>query len=138
MSRDHWSFSGDRMMFRTIPLGEIASWVDALRGKGRGRFDAAVRVVDRMPTAGAGTAGRLSKVRGSKVGLLLLRVTRAGDSPPHLRVCCIRRGDVIWLVHGFEQKARRLPESEIRRAERLAREFLDREDGAPPARGRAP
>jgi hypothetical protein len=128
MGTDHWKFVGDRITFQVIPDGAISRWIGALRGKSRGRFDAAIRIVDRMLAAGAGSAGRLSKVRGSEAGLLLLRVTRAGDSPPHLRVLCLRRGDVLWLVHAFEQKSATLPKGHLRRAERLAREFLEREE----------
>jgi hypothetical protein len=129
MDEERWKFVGDRITFQVIPDGAISDWVYALRGKSRGRFEAAIRIVDRMLAAGAGSAGRLSKVRGSEAGLLLLRVTRTGDSPPHLRVFCLRRGNVLWFVHAFEQKSGTLPKSQLRRAERLAREFLEHEEG---------
>lgn len=134
MDTHGWKFEGEEIMFQAIPSGAISSWIGSLRGKNRGRFGASVRIVDRMLGAGAGAAGRLSKVHGSSAGLLLLRVTRTGDSAPHLRVFCLRRGDVIWLVHACEQKSGGLPAAEVRRAERLAREFLDDEeaDGEPP------
>jgi hypothetical protein len=139
MRKDEWRFVGSRITFRAIPHTDVVGWIASLRGKSRGRFEAAICIVDRMLVAGAGSGGRLSKVHGSTAGLLLLRVTRSGDSSPHLRVFCLRRGDVIWLVHGFEQKTRKLPEAETRCAERLVQEFLDRERRtAPSARGRAP
>jgi hypothetical protein len=127
-------YRGENLEFRAVP--EAVAWLSTLRGKAAGRVAASLRVVDRMIIIGGDCGGRLCKVHGTGTALLVLRATRRGAGPPHLRLLCIRRDNVIWILHGFIQRHRALPKSAIKVAE-LRAERLEHDAAARPRARRA-
>jgi hypothetical protein len=68
----------------------------------------------------------LAVLRGSRVGLLEMRVTPAGGRPPHLRLFVLRRGWILWAAGGMKKQANRIKPGDWRSAENLALEWLAR------------
>ena len=59
------------------------------------------------------------------VGLLELRVTPKGGTPPHLRLLVLRRGQTLWAASGFTKQKNQLERSDIELGEQIAREWLE-------------
>ena len=75
----------------------------------------------------------LAVLRGSRAGLLEMRVTPAGGRPPHLRLFVLRRGMTLWAAGGMKKQANRVKPGDWRSAENAALEWLAR----PRSRGSA-
>jgi len=68
----------------------------------------------------------LAVLRGSRAGLLEMRVTPAGGRPPHLRLFVLRRGMTLWAAAGMKKQANRIKPGDWRSAENLALTWLTR------------
>jgi hypothetical protein len=68
----------------------------------------------------------LGMLRGSRAGLLEMRVTPAGGRPPHLRLFVLRREMTLWAAGGMTKQANRIKPSDWRSAENLALAWLAR------------
>jgi hypothetical protein len=68
----------------------------------------------------------LAVLRGSRAGLLEMRVTPAGGRPPHLRLFVLRRGTTLWAAGGMKKQADRIKPGDWRSAENLALDWLAR------------
>lgn len=100
-------------------------WWEGLAPQGKAKFLAAAKVVETTLRAGRPPAGRLEKVRASRLGLLELRVTPKGGSPPHLRVLVLRRAGTLWAANGFTKQKNELGRADIELGERIAGEWLE-------------
>lgn len=103
-------------------------WWESLDKRGKAKFLAAAEVVQNTLRSGRPPAGRLENVRGSKVGLLELRVTPKGGSPPHLRVLVLRREQTLWAANGFTKQKNKLERADVELGERIASEWLGEGD----------
>lgn len=103
-------------------------WWESLDERGKAKFLAAAEVVQNTLRSGRPPAGRLEKVRGSKVGLLELRVTPRGGRAPHLRVLVLRRGRTLWAANGFTKQKNELERADVELGERIASEWLGEGD----------
>ncbi|HXF36349.1 MAG TPA: hypothetical protein VNO17_04115 [Actinomycetota bacterium] len=103
-------------------------WWQSLDNRGKGQFLAAAKIVENTLQRGRPPAGRLDKVAGSKVGLLELRVTMSGATPPHLRLLVLRQGRTLWAAYGFTKQKNHLEKKELKLGERIAREWREEEN----------
>ncbi len=99
-------------------------WFDALDKQCKGRVLAAFQGVENSWRSGRPTGGRVEKVKASKTGLSELRATRAGSTPPHLRMLILRRGQAMWVAHGFKKQKNKLPQAEIDAGDRVAAHWM--------------
>ena len=106
---------------RTCPAKE---WVDGLDKKGKGQLQAAAAILETTLRASRPPAGRAGLVDASKYGLWELRVTKAGSTPPHLRLLYLRRGQTLWAANGFTKKQNKLTSREIAEGDSIALEWL--------------
>jgi hypothetical protein len=114
------------LVFRAIPLGSrfpALEWFAALERNTRGQFLALAQLMDRAHRGGFRYSGRVTKMRGSRVGLLELRVTPPGGVSPHVRVFGVLRGDTVWLTFGYTKRDRKLDTAVVARAERLVQRW---------------
>ncbi len=131
MSDDDTLYRGEWLEIRAIRRRNgrmpAVDWYEGLDARGKGRFQAAAKNVEVSLSSGRPPADRLEKVKGSKVGLLELRVTPKGGSPPHLRLLVVRREKTLWAANGFTKQKNRLERGDIEEAERIVREFQEGE-----------
>lgn len=103
-------------------------WFNGLDKRGKGQTLAAFAVLESSLRSNRPLAGRAESVKTSKTGIWELRVTKKGGTAPHLRALFIRRGQTIWLAHGFTKQSNDLSPMDISAGERIAAEWSDRED----------
>lgn len=99
-------------------------WYDALDARGRGQVRAAAAVLENTLQSGRPPAGRAEKIPQSEHGLSELRVTKAGSTPPHLRVLFLRQDRTLWAAVGFTKTQNRLTKAEISAGDSVAGEWL--------------
>jgi hypothetical protein len=100
-------------------------WADGLGKKGTGQLIAASEIMETTLRTNRPPAGRAEKVASSQTGLWELRVTRAGSSPPHLRLLYIRRGQTLWAAHGFTKQKNQLEKKEVDMGDSIVREWME-------------
>lgn len=105
---------------RSYPAKE---WADGLDKKGQGQLQAAA-IMETTLRANRPPAGRAGLVEASKHGLWELRVTKAGSTPPHLRLLYLRRGQTLWAANGFTKQQNKLTTREIAEGDSIALEWL--------------
>jgi hypothetical protein len=105
----------------TFPAKE---WAEGLDKKGTGQLLAAAAIMETTLRANRPPAGRAEQVKASKIGLWELRVTKAGSTPPHLRLLFLRRGQTLWAAHGFTKQQNKLAASDITQGDSIALEWL--------------
>src|SRR6266516_6010460 len=78
-----------RLIFIAVPdrRGNFpaAAFLAALDARGRGQFASLARLMDRAHTSGFDFCGRVTKLKGSDVGLLEFRLTPRRGVSPHWR-----------------------------------------------------
>lgn len=99
-------------------------WWEGLDDRGKARFLAAAANIENTLRSGRPPAGRLEKVRTSQVGLLELRATPAGGTPPHLRLLVVRRGRTLWAANGFTKQENKLSKQDIKLGEGIVSEWM--------------
>lgn len=105
----------------TLPAKE---WADGLDKKGRGQLLSAAAIMETTLRAYRPPAGRAEQVKASEMGLWELRVTKAGSTPPHLRLLFLRRGQTLWAAHGFTKQQNKLAARDIAQGDSIALEWL--------------
>lgn len=132
MPEDDVLFKGEWLTIRAIRRRNgrmpAVEWWESIDKKGRARFLAAAEIVQNTLRSGRPPAGRLDKVQTSRVGLLELRVTPQGATPPHLRVLVVRRGATLWAASGFTKQRNKLSRQDIQLAEGIVSEWLEEEE----------
>ena len=103
----------------TLPGGRrpAKEWHDSLDKRGKGQFAAAFATLEASLSSGRPPAGRMSRVTTSAQGLSEVRVTKAGGTPPHLRVFAVREGRTLWLATGITKTSNRLDPRDIAEAD---------------------
>jgi hypothetical protein len=99
-------------------------WLAALDKRARGRFGAAVTILDNCASSGRPPAGRAERVRGAP--FFELRITPKGGASPVHRALYVREGDTLWMVIGYAKTGRGVPRRELLRAEALLRDWRAR------------
>jgi putative component of toxin-antitoxin plasmid stabilization module len=99
-------------------------WADSLDKKGKGQLLAAAMILETTLRANRPPAGRAGLVNASKQGLWELRVTKAGSTPPHLRLLFLRRGQTLWVANGFTKQQNKLSSTDIALGDSIALEWL--------------
>lgn len=79
--------------------------------------------VESTLSSGRPPAGRLSKVINSEQGLLELRVTKKGSTPPHLRVFVVRDRRTLWVATGITKTSNELDRRDIGAADGVTEEW---------------
>jgi hypothetical protein len=108
-----------------VPALRFLATLDA---RGKGQFASLARLMDRAHAGGFDFSGRVSKIRGSGVGLLELRLTPRRGVSPHLRLFGVIRGDVVYLAYGYAKKKKGLDRSVVAKSERLVADWEARND----------
>ncbi len=111
----------------TYPAKE---WADGLDKKGKGQLLAAATILETTLRANRPPAGRAGLVDASKQNLWELRVTKAGSTPPHLRLLFMRRGQTLWAANGFTKQQNKLSSTDIALGDSIALEWLRMREGA--------
>ena len=75
-----------------------------------------IQTIDRLPVS------ILKSIEGKK-GLYEIRVEYAGNI--YRVFCCFDEGSLVILFNGFQKKTQKTPTSEIDKAERLMKEYLN-------------
>jgi hypothetical protein len=99
------------------------SFLESLGPRERGQFGSLARLMDRAHTNGFAFSGRVTKIKGSNVGLLELRVTAPHGVSPHVRLFAVIRGDFVYLAFGYSKKDQALDRSVIAKSERLVADW---------------
>jgi hypothetical protein len=99
------------------------SFLASLGPRERGQFGSLARLMDRAHTDGFAFSGRVSKIKGSEVGLVELRVTPPRGVSPHVRLFAVIRGDCVYLAFGYSKKDQALDRSVIAKSERLVADW---------------
>lgn len=103
-------------------------WFDGLDDRSRGKFLAAVAILENTIASGRPPAGRASVITTSSEGLSELRVTKKGSNPPHLRVAYLRDKNTLWAAIGFTKQSNELKRKDIKKADSIAADWrLSRE-----------
>lgn len=105
------------------------AFLGTLDARSSGQFESLARLMDRAHAAGFDFSGRVSKIKGSKVGLLELRLTPRGGVSPHLRMFAVIRCNTVYLVFGYAKKDRALDMSIVARSESIVADWDARSDG---------
>ena len=96
-----------------------AAFLTSLDGRGRGQWRSFARMMNRAHTSGFEFCGRVTKIKGSKAGLLELRLTPRRGVSPHLRLFGVIRGNTVYLADGYAKKAQALDRRIVDRCETL-------------------
>jgi len=110
----------------------------ALDGRGRVQFVSLARMMDRAHTSGFDFCGRITKIKGSSVGLLELRLTPRRGVSPHLRLFGVIHGDTVYLADGYVKKDRALDRGVVARCEQLIADWNADNDDSSPRKGQTP
>jgi hypothetical protein len=98
---------------------------DALGPKQMRHFLVAARVLATTLGSGRPPAWRVSRVRGSKLGLYELRITPLGTAGAHARLLYVCEAPTIWCARGL-LKRERLQRKDIELAERAISAWRER------------
>jgi hypothetical protein len=128
-------YAGDWLTIRAMRRGNSSypakEWADSLDKKGTGQLLAAAAILETTLRANRPPAGRAGLVDASKHDLWELRVTKAGSTPPHLRMLYMRRAQTLWAATGFTKQQNRLTSTDIAQGDSIAFEWLRLRGEAP-------
>jgi hypothetical protein len=126
---DDLIYQGDKLTIRAMRTRNgrtpAKEWFLGLDKRGLGQVTAAARVLENTILRGRPPSGRAEKITTSTEGLWELRVTKAGGTPPHLRLTYNREGNTLWAATGFAKTRNKLDRHDIRAADRVAREWRE-------------
>jgi hypothetical protein len=98
-------------------------WFKGLDKNGKAKVFAAATLVEHSLRSGRPSGQRVAPVEVSKQGLLELRVTPPGGSPPHLRVLFKRKGQTLWAATGFTKQKNHLERKEVKAGDQIVKEW---------------
>ncbi len=104
-------------------------WLDGLPASQLARFLAVCQAVETSLRSNRPAAGRTEKVKNSSEGLIELKITKPGGTPPHLRAFYIRDGRALWVTHGFTKTTNKLRASDIAEGDSIAKRWRSAQKG---------
>ncbi len=126
--QDDLIYSGQSFTLRAMRRSSgrmlAMEWYVELELRYQARVQAAAMNLDRSLASGR-PAGRLDFVKNSTPRLSEFRITKAGGSPPHLRMLGLMKRGIFWAAIGIKKKSDELRRTDIEAAQRVTMEWLD-------------